>query len=534
MEGAGRARREPRTPPRDERRCRLAVAWQEAEPIKLRLACPVAPAIGLRDPIPLSARAVDVDELVVECQDDEGGDEVTVIPLPDAVGFVWRIEIELLGGRPLHGAVVGPYPHPGPVIGTLEGAGGVRARQLPGDQVLYVPPHLHCGEWAYVVLSCTASNTPRTKIADAARAGVVALLLTRLKTAPSRYSVTVLDTTEDDLTADYAEHVTGSSRCTLSAAWDPAPALDEDPAARSFPHEVCPGESTVLRVRGLDADRLRLACGTDRRRLRLDDPVTATWSAASGAFPCGGVGEYVVYRAPPTRGDVQVICVLTDSGRQAPDGAVTVMLPIKVGWGHLMARSRTLTDRIIQIEAAWHAANDPRFKFAVNHACISEGVMAGVDAGRFTNPCWILRLNIAFMEKFLDALDAYEKGGACPPDWKHVFELVDSLKAHPIALGGGTKAADTADYVTLLMAGVHIFHDIALSLMEVGCGPEADFQTVMQMIDECETKHLGILKAVKQVGSWLGAPGANAISDWRNAVWDYVCKCGPHPSAKFP
>jgi hypothetical protein len=508
------------------------VAWQEAEPIKLRIECPSGGRIGIRKPIPLSAQAVDVDELVAECSDSEGGTQITVIPLPDKVRFEWTLGVELLFGRSAAGVPGSPpIPYPGPVPGTLVGPGGVSGPHMEGDQVLYRPPYIHCGESVYVVIGCTARNTPRGKIMDAPRVGEVILMLQRTQGAPHQYIVTVISKTQDDLAADFAEQVSGYGLCALTGAWDSARPIDEDEHARAFPKEICPGELAVLRVRGYDSDRLTLTCGGSQT-LRLDDPVTGTWTASAGTWPCGGEGEVVVYKAPPTPGNVTITCVLRDSGRQAPDAPVTVTFPIKIGWDELLARSRALTDRLKTLEQTWQAAADPRYKFVANHTCISEGIMAAVAAGRFKDPCWMLRLNIAFILKFLDALDAYEGNRPTQPDWRRIFEFVESLKSHPVVpAAGSSPAADTADYVTVWMAGVHIFNDIAQSLMEEGCGPEEDFLAVMQIIDACEGQHLGILKPIKGVGVLIHAPGANFISDWRNAVWNYICNCGPHPTA---
>lgn len=200
----------------------------------------------------------------------------------------------------------------------------------------------------------------------------------------------------------------------------------------------------------------------------------------------------------------------------------------------LIELAEKLIKELQQLGHELDAAGDLRGGFAEVHTCMARGITDMARNKRFQDPAWVLRLNIAFIEMFLDQWRGWKAAPERSPEaWRTAFEVANAIQ-HQRNWPGGHLEETARDRVILIMAGAHILHDIPVCLNRVGCGPEADFRAIEMIVEACEHAKLGDVKMLlKDVGIWLKYPGANAIKDWRNAVWNYCCRKGPHPSQVF-
>jgi hypothetical protein len=526
---------EVRADPPDD--CQLSFSWQQGPGIALSIVYPFSRTIRFQRPVYLSAEALDIDILHVECSDDDGYGTSIDQPVPDKVRFEWTIKSETYVTTTVSppGQLVYSPPLAG-VKGRLETAGGQRGLSVLGDQVLYYPPALLCGDTAYVEIECRAYNTLAAPYHDPDNRKKVDFSLRRHQAAAGNLELRVGNKESDSLNADYDTDTDSDGDCTPSLTWDPGTPIGFWPSEVQIPGELCPGEEAVLHIRGFDPDTLTITCGRDERTLWVNDPVTATWTAGTGTFPCGGIGDYVIYRAPTTPGTDTITCVLNDSGHDAPDAPVTTTFQIKIGFSRLLAQSQQLTKKLEELATKLLANGDFRYQFLQLHSCISNGIMAKASAGGFIDPCWILKLNIRFMERFFEAYNAYEAGQQTNYRWKEAFEMAKMEKEAYAKQGWSQDQA--ISLVTIAMASAHIFSDLYYSLAEVGCGPRSDFFSIMDIIDDCERSlALGdLMKAYKDMFGSLpvfGNPGNFAIRDWRTAIFSLVCECDDDPIKKL-
>ena len=180
---------------------------------------------------------------------------------------------------------------------------------------------------------------------------------------------------------------------------------------------------------------------------------------------------------------------------------------------------------LIAIERQWGAAGDLRVDFITLQKCIQVEVWRRRISGKFRDPCWVLRLMNAFIQRFLDVAN----GGPATLDWSRAFQWADSLKRQlnsgagvalatlGLVLGGATGIAFSAfnadlvarSVVTILCAWAHIDTDLRQALKEQGCGYPApvDFQAILPIILRCEQRHVASqMRFVRQVGVYFALP----------------------------
>jgi Family of unknown function (DUF5995) len=93
-----------------------------------------------------------------------------------------------------------------------------------------------------------------------------------------------------------------------------------------------------------------------------------------------------------------------------------------------------LVDQVVaQMQARLDAlpATSPRRPFLSTYLRTTQAVGDAVDAGRFLDPPWVERWDVAFAELYLDAHDAFVAGEshAVPRPWRLAFTAPDDLPA---------------------------------------------------------------------------------------------------------
>ena len=204
----------------------------------------------------------------------------------------------------------------------------------------------------------------------------------------------------------------------------------------------------------------------------------------------------------------------------------------------LVGKSVGITRFLGELADHWRVRGDLRYGFADAHQCMSRQITAAAKAGKFRDPDWVLKLNYQFGILFDRALNGWDERKSLrrkdvPKAWKIAFTTAENIQKDR-SWPGGQKPWIAPDRVTLTMAGAHIFNDLTVTLRKEGCRSKSDFRYIMDLVDRCELKVLGLArKTIKDVGARIGVPGADSIRQWRISVWNYVCERGPHPSQVF-
>lgn len=511
----------------DDLACRIRRELFVGDPIRMRLTHPVGtPILPMMKPVPLAARGIDPDQLDHICPDSEGGVVWSTQAIPDSVEFEWKIVSESLGGA--QASVTAERFKKG----TLQGVGEStnRGRRMAGDSVYYLPPYLLCDGFILVKLELRCKDVAAVRDDPQDRVAEFEMKVERLSTDPTNYKVTILNRPQDDITFPSGATLHGDGECFPTQNIDAEPPIQF--LGATHPQQACPKEDLILSIAGADADSLELKCRETALELSVHDPVTVRWtSAGGGEFVTGAIGSYVAWRAPRTLGPCTITAEIIDSGLWASDTPHQVQFTIEVTLQPHLDRIVQLEDQLKTRRETWRTAGDHRWGFAENHLCMSAGIRALAMGGSLQDPCWILRLDEAFLKKFFDALNAWESRrlDTLPTAWHNAFRIANRIQQTP-GWPNYTASTDT-DRVILIMASAHIFYDITTVLTEEGCGPQPDFAAIESVVDSCSEAWMGTFRDnLRQVAVSLGIPGANAIVEWRNKVWNYVARCGPHPS----
>lgn len=179
--------------------------------------------------------------------------------------------------------------------------------------------------------------------------------------------------------------------------------------------------------------------------------------------------------------------------------------------------------RLAAVEARMKAKGDRRVVFVSTYLIQLRAFAAEVKApGHYANPAWMTRMVLDFVQRYLDALNAYDQGDMArvPAAWKRAFDRA--------AAGNGPVLGDL-----LLAMNAHINHDLPLSVAATGPSPsvladyrrfndvlEANINAVQDLVTRDFLK--GDSLAAKG-DRWLGgldeALTNQTIRMWREAAW---------------
>jgi len=180
-----------------------------------------------------------------------------------------------------------------------------------GDQVLYMPPHLAPGEACEVEIQLTATDIVveplesrdsevrrrlKLRISRPAEAGDPA------NVTPGELVVTVIGPEFRALPVEPPSRRGRGPWTPTEPIWKPDKPIE---AKIGVPAGVVVAGGLIrLRAIGADPDVLTLGCEDETGEirglitLRVGGPVTFAWTAADGSFPLGNEGDAVVFRAP--------------------------------------------------------------------------------------------------------------------------------------------------------------------------------------------------------------------------------------------
>ena len=132
------------------------------------------------------------------------------------------------------------------------------------------------------------------------------------------------------------------------------------------------------------------------------------------------------------------------------------------------------------------AAGDPRRFFHATYLRTTRAVRDALRAGRFGDPDWVERWDVAFADLYLDALRADSAGGPVPGPWAIAFRT------------GRERPDAPALRHVLLGMNAHINYDLPQALLAVISGPEFGDPALLgrrradhQRIDEVLSQRVG-------------------------------------------
>jgi hypothetical protein len=124
--------------------------------------------------------------------------------------------------------------------------------------------------------------------------------------------------------------------------------------------------------------------------------------------------------------------------------------------------------RLTTLERRLETSHDPRAVFAAVYILQIQALADDLkQPGRYVDTAWMTKMTLDFLQRYLDAFDAYDRGDLAnvPKPWQSAF--------------GRAKAGRAPVIADLLLAmNAHINHDLPIALASVGAGPQhlRDFQ----------------------------------------------------------
>ncbi len=117
--------------------------------------------------------------------------------------------------------------------------------------------------------------------------------------------------------------------------------------------------------------------------------------------------------------------------------------------------------------------------FAAMYRAVTVAVERGIAAGRFEDGARMERLDVVFANRYLEALDAYRRGGVPTASWRAAFDAASSRRVVILQH-------------LLLGMNAHINLDLGIAAAEVCPGPgiaqlEHDFMAINTLLAELET-----------------------------------------------
>ena len=112
-----------------------------------------------------------------------------------------------------------------------------------------------------------------------------------------------------------------------------------------------------------------------------------------------------------------------------------------------------LIDRMVRLSVEM-SETDPRRLFHDTYLRTTRAVASEVHEGRFADPEWVERWDVAFASLYLDALEAWRGGLATPGPWQVAFDAGDGPRLPPLRL-------------VLLGMNAHINYDLPQALVTV-------------------------------------------------------------------
>ena len=145
-----------------------------------------------------------------------------------------------------------------------------------------------------------------------------------------------------------------------------------------------------------------------------------------------------------------------------------------------------LIGRMEALLGPMQAAGDPRRFFHATYLRTTRAVRDALRAGRFSDPDWVERWDVAFADLYLDALRADSAGGPVPGPWAIAFRT------------GRERPDAPALRHVLLGMNAHINYDLPQALLAVISGPEFADPALLgrrradhQRIDEVLSQRVG-------------------------------------------
>ena len=130
--------------------------------------------------------------------------------------------------------------------------------------------------------------------------------------------------------------------------------------------------------------------------------------------------------------------------------------------------------------------------FAAMYRAVTVAVQRGISAGRFEDGARMERLDVVFANRYLEALDAYRRGGTVTRSWRAAFDAASSRRVVILQH-------------LLLGMNAHINLDLGIAAAEVSPGPgiaqlERDFMAINTLLAELE---IDVEREICSLSPWI-------------------------------
>jgi hypothetical protein len=172
--------------------------------------------------------------------------------------------------------------------------------------------------------------------------------------------------------------------------------------------------------------------------------------------------------------------------------------------------------------------------FAALYRLVTINVKAGIEAGRFEDGARMAQLDVAFANRYLDALSAYQQGQPTSACWRVAFDAAAAWR--PLILQH-----------LLLGMNAHINFDLGIAAAETS--PGASLEASQQDFNEINRILAGLIQVVQvQIGSvspWIwvldkiGGRTDEAIVNFsiniaRREAWAFAVRLAQTPQSQWP
>src|SRR5919112_640863 len=87
-------------------------------------------------------------------------------------------------------------------------------------------------------------------------------------------------------------------------------------------------------------------------------------------------------------------------------------------------RFQTIVDRLEAYLARYEAARDARAVFTFGYVQFTRALWSAIGVAPFADPAWVALSAERFAERYFEALDALDSGGAPVRPWREVFNAI--------------------------------------------------------------------------------------------------------------
>lgn len=196
----------------------------------------------------------------------------------------------------------------------------------------------------------------------------------------------------------------------------------------------------------------------------------------------------------------------------------------------------TIEDLITEMTHRWqrlHQAGDWRAVFAQTYLGATQKILIALQAGRFENTEWMIRLACTFAQYYFDAIDSWEATGRSPLAWQASFEYAGrrrTLVLQDVLLGMNAHINNDLPYVLHQLIPPEATPTELASYYRDHKQVDVVFAEAIDAIQATADDHdPSLTLADAAFGRHDEKSFAKLVSLWRTHAWSYFLLLRSHP-----